>query len=110
MTIMILTKHNFESEVTKSDRPVVINFWAPWCRFCQRFEPIFEEVHKYFSGKIKFCKVNIDDYPILEKKFILKSIPCVIIVNKGTEKGRIVGFEDKDLLIEKIESHINDLY
>lgn len=109
MTIVELTNDNFESEVIKSDRPVLIDFWAPWCRFCQKFDPIFDEVRKHFSGKLKFCKLNIDDHPDVEKKYILKAIPCLILIKHGKEIGRIVGIEDKELIIEKIESHINDM-
>jgi thioredoxin 1 len=95
---------NFESEVKKCEQPVLIDFWAPWCGPCQMMGPVFEQLSAEYKGKVKFAKVNTDEDQDLAGQFSVSGIPCLILAEKGEEKGRIVGFMAKDALKKRIDS------
>jgi len=106
--IIELKKENYESEIIKAKRPVVVYFYANWCKFCGKMNDVFGEVFKELTPKIKFCKVDIDDQKWIAEHNNLKGVPCIIIFKNGRELGRILGVESKDMLLEKIESHLSD--
>ena len=110
MTMHEIEEKNYEHEVIKSERPVVVYFWAPWCRFCSRMTPVFEKVAKEFEGNVKFGEINIDHNEELAKQNNLKGIPCIILYNGGRETGRIMGVEEESVLLEKIATHLKDFY
>ena len=110
MTLLEVTDENYENEVVKCERPVVAYFWAGWCHFCTTMAPRFEQVSAEFKGNVKFCKVDVDKNSKTANRANLKGIPCIIIYKNGKEIGRIVGVEDKNVLIEKIESHLGDYF
>ena len=70
-----ITDQNFENEVLKSNIPVVVDFWAPWCRPCYMIAPITEKLSEEFKGKVKFCKLNVDGNPQMAVKYQVMSIP-----------------------------------
>ena len=74
---------NFESEVLKSDIPVIVDFWAPWCRPCKAIAPILEQISDEQGDKIKIVKVNVDDNQKYAADFGIRSIPTLLIFNKG---------------------------
>ena len=74
---------NFESEVLKSDIPVIVDFWAPWCRPCKAIAPILEQISDEQGDKIKIVKVNVDDNQKYAADFGSRSIPTLLIFNKG---------------------------
>ncbi len=82
---------NFESEVLKSDIPVIVDFWAPWCRPCKAIAPILEQISDEQGDKIKIVKVNVDDNQKYAADFGIRSIPTLLIFNKGELKNQIVG-------------------
>ncbi len=99
-----LTAQNFDSEVTNSDVPVLVDFWAPWCGPCQMLGPVIEEVAEEYKGKAKVCKVNVDEESELASKNAIVSIPTVIIFNNGKAVERVVGahsFDDYADLLDK---------
>jgi len=98
-----LNKENFGSEVVDSDIPVIIDFYADWCGPCQMMGPVFEELSKDYEGKLKFVKLSTEENPRVAEQFDVKGIPCLIVVNKGEEVDRIVGFNPKDMLKSKID-------
>ena len=104
-----LKKDNFETEVKKSDIPVIVDFWASWCGPCMNFAPVFEETSKEYSGKLKFAKVNVEENQDLAGEFNVRGIPCLIIFNKGEEVERLVGSMEKDSLKEKIDGILSNL-
>ena len=108
MKITKLDEKNYEEEVLKSKRPVVAYFSASWCKFCAIMEPRFDRIVDDFKGEVKFCKVDIDKNKKLADKNNLKGVPCIILYKDGTEIGRIVGVEEQDVLLDKIESHLAD--
>ena len=92
---MTITSQNFEKEVLKSEKPVLIDFWATWCGPCMRQGPIVEELaaEGYTVGK-----VNVDEEPELAQQFQVMSIPTLIIFKAGKEAKRLVGLTPKDTL------------
>ncbi|NSW95993.1 thioredoxin [bacterium] len=82
---------NFESEVLKSDIPVIVDFWAPWCAPCKAIAPILEQISDEQGDKIKIVKVNVDDNQKYAADFGIRSIPTLLIFNKGELKNQIVG-------------------
>ena len=103
MTTINLNKDNFEAEVTKSEIPVIVDFWAQWCMPCQMMGPVFEELSGEYSGKLKFGKVNTEEERELSAVFQIRSIPTLMIVYKEKIIDQIFGFAQKEALKEKID-------
>ena len=82
---------NFESEVLKAEIPVLVDFWAPWCGPCKAIAPILEQISDELGDKIKIVKVNVDDNQKYAVDFGIKSIPTLLIFNKGEIKNQIIG-------------------
>lgn len=96
-----LTKDNWEEEVVKSDKPVVVDFWAPWCGPCVNFAPTFEKVAGELS-MAKFAKVNTQDNPEPAQENGVRGIPCIIVYKDGKELDRIVGAFPEDAFKTKL--------
>ena len=96
---IVLKSSNFENEVEKSDKPVLVDFWATWCGPCKMLSPVIEEIAKEYDGKIKVGKVNVDDEPDLAVKFGIEVIPTLILFKDGKIVGRTAGYYGKDELI-----------
>jgi thioredoxin 1 len=101
-----LTGENFEKEVLKSDMPVLVDFWAAWCLPCLALGPAVSHIAKHFDGKLKVCKVNVDEAPDLAQKFMIHSIPTLIVFKQGQEAERIVGAIQKRELEDSVKAHL----
>lgn len=99
MTEVKLSKVNFEDEVLKSDRPVLIDFWATWCAPCKMIAPIIEEI-AIENQHIKVCKVNVDEEPELAGAFKVASIPMLVVVKDGRVINSGVGFMPKENVLK----------
>ena len=100
--ILEIGDSNFESEVLKSNKPVLVDFWAPWCGPCRAIAPIVEELAKDFGDKVKFTKCNVDENPTIPTKYGIKSIPTLIFFKNGEIQDKVIGIVAKSRLEEMI--------
>jgi thioredoxin 1 len=99
---MAITKDNFESEVMKSELPVLIDFWAPWCGPCRMVGPIIDEVAEEVAGKAKVCKVNVDEEIELASSFKVSSIPTLVVIKNGQIESMEVGAKNKEAILKML--------
>ena len=94
-----VTDANFEQEVLRSDAPVLVDFWAEWCMPCKMIAPAVDEISSENSGKLKVCKLNVDDNPDSTLKYEVRSIPTFIVFKEGKEVNRSSGATSKEGII-----------
>ena len=99
---IIINKDNFENEVLKSDKPVLLDFWAKWCGPCMMLSPIIEEIAKEYEGKIKVGKINVDENMDLAIKYNVASIPTLFLIKDGKIAKKSIGFLEKAEVIDFI--------
>ena len=99
-----ITDDNFETEVIKSDKPVLIDFWAVWCGPCKLIAPIVEEIAVEYDGKVKVGKLDVDSNQQTSIKFGVRSIPTVLIFKDGKLKETIIGAVPKKNIVDKLNS------
>ena len=104
MNEIILTKDNFEEEVIKCDLPVLVDFFAVWCSPCSALAPVIEEIAEEYAGKVKVCKVNVDDQIELTRKFRVMSIPMLLFFKNGEITQKLIGYYSKDEIIPYINA------
>lgn len=100
--ILEINDSSFESEVLQSDKPVLVDFWAPWCGPCRAIAPVVEELAKDFGDKVKFTKCNVDENPTTPTKYGIKSIPTLIFFKDGEIQDKVIGIVAKSRLEEMI--------
>lgn len=93
----------FGSTVLESSVPVVVDFWAPWCRPCLAMAPTFEALAEEYQGRVLFAKVNTDDHSMNASRLGIQGIPTTIFFRKGKEVGRVVGLVPREVLRKHIE-------
>ena len=96
--VMELTNENFEAEALKTELPVLVDFWAEWCGPCRMVAPTVAALADEYTGKIKFCKLNVDNAREVAAKYGIRSIPTLMIFKGGMVKDTIVGAQPKDSL------------
>ncbi len=101
-----ITQENLETEVKKSDKPVIIDVYATWCGPCQQMMPIFEELEKELGDKYKFVKLNVDDARELSIKYGVSSVPTFVFIKDNEVKGKETGYMTKEQLKAKIEEYL----
>ena len=103
MNEITLTSENFDEEVLKSDIPVLIDFWASWCGPCKAMLPIVEAIANENVGKIKVCKVNVDEEGKLAEEFEIMSIPTFVAIKDGQKIGTTMGVQDKAEILKMFD-------
>ncbi len=101
------TDSNFEAEVLKSDKPVLVDFWAEWCGPCRMLTPIIDELHNEMEGKAVIGKVNVDENPGVSATYGVRSIPTLLIFKNGELVDKQVGVVPKSELVKKIEAQMS---
>lgn len=108
MSVVELTKETFENEVLEAKEPVLIDFWASWCGPCMMQSPIVDEIAEEMAGKVKVCKVNVDEQPSLALDYRVVSIPTLVFMKKGEFQERMIGLQDKQTITDYLDTLIDD--
>lgn len=101
--LLEVTDDNFETEIVKSDIPVMVDFWAEWCGPCKMVGPVVEELSKEYAGKIKIGKMDVDQNRETPAKFGIRSIPTLILFKGGEVAQTIVGAQPKSYIEEELK-------
>ena len=101
MAVVKVTRENFENEVIKSDKPVLVDFNADWCGPCKMLAPVLEEIAGS-RDDVKIVSINVDDEDILAEDYGVSSIPCLVVIKDGKEVRRSIGFRGKDAVLEML--------
>lgn len=104
--VVQLNENNFEQEVLKSDYPVLVDFWAPWCGPCQLVGPIIEELAKSYQDKLKVAKLNVDENSNLSSRYQILSIPTLILFKNGKPVDSLIGATTKPKLEALLRRHL----
>src|SRR5260221_11231211 len=100
------TEGRCESEVLKSDTPVLVDFWAPWCGPCRAIAPILDDLAGEYSGRLKIVKINVDDNPATPAQYGVRGIPNLLIIKGGQVKEQIIGAVPKARLVQAVDGAI----
>ena len=96
MSVITLNEKNFEEEVLKSDKTVLIDFWASWCGPCKMMSPVVDQIAEEMNDTVKVGKVNIDEEQSLAVRYNVMSIPTFVVIKNGKEVGITIGVQDKE--------------
>lgn len=103
MAEVILGKNNFEKEVLKANGPVLVDFWASWCGPCKMLGPVIHEIAEEYEGKVKVCKVNVEDEMELAREYRIASIPTLMLFEKGVPVKQSIGYLPKEEIVKMWE-------
>ena len=101
MSVINITKENFEQEVLQSEKPVLLDFYADWCGPCRMVAPVLEEIAQEDAG-LKVCKINVDEEPELAMQFQVSSIPLLVVVKNGQIVGKSLGAKPKHAILSML--------
>ena len=100
---------NFDQEVLKSDVPVLVDFWAPWCGPCRMVAPVIDEIAKEYQGKLKVVKLNTDDNQEVAYRYGIRSIPTIGIFNNGQVVDGVLGAVPKQVIVNKLKPFLQSV-
>jgi thioredoxin 1 len=104
--VTAVNEENFAPIVLRSDRPVLVDFWAEWCGPCRGLAPTIEALAERYAGAVRVVKVNVDDEPGMLSRFGIRGIPTLILFKNGAEQERIVGAATAEAIARMIDRHI----
>jgi len=99
-----VTDQDFEQEVIKSTLPVLVDLWAPWCAPCRMVAPVVDKLEEEYNGKVKFCRLNVDESPQTAAKYRIMAIPTLMFFKGGTAVDTVIGAVPKQALQPKIDA------
>lgn len=102
MSVVNVTDSNFASEVLEADGKVLVDMWAPWCGPCRMLGPIIDEIAEEQEGKLKVCKLNVDENPETARKYRVMSIPTMLLFEDGELVNKMIGLKPKEEILEEI--------
>jgi len=102
--VIEITDQNFENEVLKADTPVVMDFWAPWCRPCHMITPITDKLSEEYAGRVKFCKLNVDENRQMASRYQVMSIPLLLFFKEGQQVDSVLGAVPESMIRPKVEA------
>ena len=103
MSVIALEKHNFQQEVLASDKPVLVDFWASWGMPCRMLSPTVDAIAEELDGKVKVCKVNVDEQPELAEQYRVMSIPTLLVFKEGRLVDSSVGVKPKAAILNMLK-------
>lgn len=106
--IMNIDHNSFQKAVLESKKPVLVDFWAPWCGPCRAVAPIVEELAKEYKNKVEFAKLNVDESPFIASKYGVMSIPTLIVFKGGKPMHQAVGFQPKEQLKKMLDRALTE--
>jgi thioredoxin 1 len=95
----------FDDELLQSDKPVLVDFWAPWCGPCRAMTPAVEAVAEAYQSKAKVLKLNVDESPAVSPRYNIRGIPTLILFKDGQEADRLVGLQSREQIAALIDKH-----
>lgn len=98
-----INEASFAEEVLEQNRPVLVDFWAPWCGYCNKLTPVLEELAADLEGRLKIVKVNVDENRAIAQRYDIKGLPTLVLVKQGEVAEKIIGFLPKASIASKIE-------
>jgi thioredoxin 1 len=101
------TDGSFENDVLKSDRPVLVDFWAVWCQPCRALAPTIEAVAEKYASTARVVKLNVDDNPSVSQRYGIKGIPTLILFKNGKEEERVVGATSEGAISRMLDKHVS---
>ena len=102
--IINVDQDSFQKTVLDSEKPVLVDFWAPWCGPCRAVAPVVEELANDYKGKVEFAKLNVDEAPFVASKFGVMSIPTIMVFKGGKPVQQAIGYQPKDQLKKLLDS------
>jgi thioredoxin 2 len=102
----VVTDSNFNAEVLESPLPVMLDCWAPWCGPCQMMEPFMEELAAEWKGRVRVCKMNVDENPRTSSRFQIQSIPTILVFDNGQLKKTVAGALPKHSIVQAVSPFI----
>jgi thioredoxin 1 len=105
-SVQNVTDTTFDQEVTKSDRPVLVDFWAPWCGPCKAVAPVVDDLAKEYDGRLKVVKLNTDENPKTAQAYSIRGIPSLYLFKNGQVVEQVVGAVPKSTLVAAINKHV----
>ena len=107
--VVEISDQNFDQEVLKSDLPVEVDFWAPWCFPCQMVSPIYDKLAQEYEGRFKFCKINVDQNRAVAGQFQIMSIPMQMFFMKGKKVDEILGAVPENIIRDMVEGILTSI-